>query len=66
MSQATDTRRARDRGADDRRLRPDCKDVCADRGERADVAPHAADAERDGEREHAAREQHDILARDGQ
>ena len=59
-------RRARDRSADHRGLRPDREHVRTDRGKRAEVTPGPADPEHDGEREHPAREQHDVLARDRQ
>ena len=55
-----------DSGANDRRLRPDSEHVRGDRHERADLARHTRDADQPCEEENAARNERDVLARDGE
>ena len=57
---------ARDTGPNDRRLRADGEHVRADRRERADLARHARDTEQPRDEQHAARDERDVLARDGE
>ena len=57
-------KRTCDSGADHRRLRPDGNHIACDRGERTELADHAADAEKPGCEERAGGNEDDVLAAD--
>ncbi len=57
---------ARDSGPYHRRLRADGEHVRADRRERPDLARHPRDTEQPGDEQHAARDERDVLTRDGE